>query len=50
MDAKPSRDEVARKAYSIYQARGCPQGQDLQHWLEAETHVIGARNPGRLQH
>ncbi len=47
-DIGPSKDEIARKAYSIYQARGCPQGQDLQHWLEAETHVIGVRNLGRL--
>jgi hypothetical protein len=45
----PSKDEIARKAYSIYQARGCPQGLDLQHWLEAETHVIGERNLSRLQ-
>jgi hypothetical protein len=45
----PPKDEIARKAYSIYQARGCPQGQDLQHWLEAETHVIGERNLSRIQ-
>jgi hypothetical protein len=45
----PSKDEIARKAYSIYQARGCPQGLDLQHWLEAETHVIGERNLSRIQ-
>jgi hypothetical protein len=45
----PSKDEIARKAYSIYQSRGCPQGLDLQHWLEAETLVIGARNLSRLQ-
>jgi hypothetical protein len=48
-DTKPSRDEIAKKAYSIYQARGCPQGLDLQHWLEAETHVIGLRNLSRIQ-
>jgi hypothetical protein len=45
----PPKDEIARKAYSIYQARGCPQGLDLQHWLEAETHVIGERNLSRIQ-
>jgi hypothetical protein len=48
-DIGPSKNEIARKAYSIYQARGCPQGLDLQHWLEAETQVIGMRNFGRLQ-
>jgi hypothetical protein len=35
--AKPSRDEVARKAYDIYLKEGCPQGRDVQHWLEAEA-------------
>jgi hypothetical protein len=48
-DIGPSKDEIAKKAYSIYQARGCPQGLDLQHWLEAETHIIGARNLSRMQ-
>ena len=48
-DAGPSKDEIAKKAYSIYQARGCPQGLDLQHWLEAETYVIGMRNLSRIQ-
>jgi hypothetical protein len=48
-DVGPSKDEIAKKAYSIYQARGCPQGLDLQHWLEAETCVIGERNLSRIQ-
>ena len=38
---KPSRDEVARKAYEIYLKEGCPQGRDVQHWLEAETQMSG---------
>jgi hypothetical protein len=33
------RDEVARRAYSIYQNQGCMPGNDLQHWLEAEVEV-----------
>jgi hypothetical protein len=48
-DVGPSKDEISKKAYAIYQARGCPQGLDLQHWLEAETHVIGERNLSRMQ-
>ena len=36
---KPSHDEVARKAYETYQKEGCPQGRDVQHWLEAEIQV-----------
>jgi hypothetical protein len=37
--AKPSHDEVARKAYDIYLKEGCPQNRDIQHWLEAETQM-----------
>ena len=33
------RDEVARTAYFIYLNRGCPQGQDMQHWLAAEARM-----------
>ena len=30
------RDEVARRAYKLWQAAGRPVGQDLEFWLEAE--------------
>ncbi len=33
---KPSKDEVARKAYAIYEKEGRPQGHAEQNWLEAE--------------
>jgi hypothetical protein len=46
-EAKPSRDEVAKEAYFIYLNQGCPQGQDMNHWLEAEAHVLKARNTAR---
>ena len=38
---KPSHDEVAARAYEIYRQEGCPQGRDVQHWLEAEKQVSG---------
>jgi hypothetical protein len=38
----PSRDEVARRAYFLYQNEGCPQGRDVQHWLEAEAEMVNA--------
>lgn len=47
--ARPSRDEIARKAYFIYLDQGCQHGQDMQHWLKAEAQVTAARNPSRLQ-
>lgn len=43
---KPSRDEVAGKAYEIYRKEGCPQGRDVEHWLDAENQ-IGAIHASR---
>jgi hypothetical protein len=37
---RPSHDDVARKAFLIYLTQGCPQGRELQHWLEAEAQTI----------
>ena len=34
---KPTHDEVARRAYEIYEKEGCLQGRDVKHWLRAET-------------
>ena len=44
INTRPSRAEVATKAYYIYLNRGSPQGQDLLHWFEAEAQVMAARN------
>jgi hypothetical protein len=44
-----SRDEVAKTAYAIYLAQGRPQGQDRQHWFEAEAEMIEARKLSRQQ-
>jgi hypothetical protein len=32
----PSRDEIARLAYHLYETRGRRDGQDLDDWLAAE--------------
>ena len=42
----PSRDEITRKAYALYLTQGCPQGKDIQHWLEAEAQLIKLRKAG----
>jgi hypothetical protein len=47
IDVQPLRDEVAKRAYSLYLAQGCPQGHDVQHWLEAEDQVTKARQDAR---
>ena len=35
----PSRDEIARLAYRIYEARGRRDGRDVEDWLAAEREL-----------
>ncbi len=35
------RDRVAQRAYELYLARGCQEGQDLDDWLCAERELTG---------
>ena len=39
-DFKPSPDAVAQKAYFSYLNGGSQPGQEMKHWLEAETQLI----------
>jgi hypothetical protein len=34
--ATPSQGDVAVLAYAIWEEQGCPHGNDLHHWLQAE--------------
>ena len=36
----PGHEEVARLAYELYERCGCPQGRDLEFWLEAEKQLM----------
>jgi len=38
---KPARDEIARKAYALYEKEGRPQGHAQQNWREAESPDVG---------
>jgi len=38
----PTHDEISARAYQIFLERGCPEGRDLEHWLEAEAQLTGA--------
>ena len=44
---EPSGDAIARRAYELYQARGCADGCDLDDWLQAE-HELRASATGRI--
>ena len=48
IDFAPSADEVARRAYFSYVNQGAPQGQHVQHWLDAEAELIAERNRTRV--
>ena len=38
-DFELSRDEIARRAYDLYEARGAEDGRDLDDWLRAEREL-----------
>ncbi len=37
--AAASADDVARRAYEIYEGEGRPQGRQLQHWTQAQREL-----------
>jgi hypothetical protein len=48
IDFAPSADEVARRAYFSFVNQGSLPGHDVQHWLEAEAHLLAERNLTRV--
>lgn len=42
----PTHEQITRRAYEIFIERGQPEGQDLEHWLEAEKQLRAA-GPGK---
>lgn len=40
----PSREEVAERAYQLYERAGRRDGSDLEHWLQAEAELISRRS------
>jgi hypothetical protein len=32
-----TRETIEHRARQIFEQRGCPEGQDLDHWLQAEN-------------
>ncbi len=41
---RPSREEIARLAYQIYEMRGRREGHDLEDWLTAERELRRRRS------
>jgi hypothetical protein len=38
----PLEDEICRRAYELYEARGREDGHDFDDWLRAEAEITGA--------
>ena len=38
-----SDDQIARRAYEIWQARGCPQGDGQEDWEAAKSELMSGR-------
>jgi hypothetical protein len=36
---EPTLDQIAERAYEIYQSRGGTDGQDMEDWLQAEREL-----------
>lgn len=41
---KPAFDQIAHLAFDIWEKEGRPHGRHMEHWLEAESLLIGARS------
>ena len=40
--APPAYDDIARRAYELYQQRGAADGQEVDDWLRAEAELKDA--------
>jgi hypothetical protein len=37
-------EEIRKRAYELFEARGREEGHELEDWLRAEEEIIGHRN------
>ena len=40
-----NQDGIACLAFQLWEKAGCPEGRDLEFWLEAETHLLATQRP-----
>ena len=45
----PTHDEIARRAYAIFEQNGRKPGHDLENWLEAEGQLHAARKQAQTR-
>ena len=39
MKSEPNSDMITQRAREIWKAAGCPEGHDMEHWLQAEAEL-----------
>jgi hypothetical protein len=42
---KPSHEEIAKRAYEIFEQSGREPGRDMENWLAAETELSRGQKP-----
>jgi hypothetical protein len=42
-ESEVSHDEIARRAYEIWQSRGCPPGDGSEDWQTAQAELLASR-------
>ena len=45
----PSRDQIAERAFLLWQTRGCPEGSAEQDWLQAEAELQSEHKSRHIQ-
>jgi hypothetical protein len=46
---RPTRKEIAARAYKIWEKEGRPPGQELEYWLRAERELTAANSGSQEQ-
>ena len=46
IDPQQVEEVIRRRAYELYEARGCEHGHDFDDWLHAEEEVIQSKSRG----
>lgn len=43
----PTREQIAQRAYELYESRGCENGRDMEDWFAAESELRNQNAPVR---
>src|SRR2546430_6577952 len=46
----PTNEEIAERAYELWQQQGCPYGRSEENWFQAERELIGLNTPSNDWH